>query len=63
MYLHNNKDLFSEVITEVNTKTGIAQSIVEKDYYVSIILKLLCRAYRGIPQKKTQIQYPQTYQR
>lgn len=44
MYLHNDKDLFSEVITEVNTKTGIAQSIVEKDYYVSIILKLLAKS-------------------
>lgn len=44
MYLHNDKDLFSEVITEVNTKTGIAQAIVEKDYYVSIILKLLAKS-------------------
>ena len=44
MYLHNDKDLFSEVITEVNTKTGIAQSIVEKDYYVTMILKLLAKS-------------------
>lgn len=44
MYLHNDKDLFSEVITEVNTKTGIAQSIIEKDYYVTMILKLLAKS-------------------
>ena len=44
MYLHNDKDLFAEVITEVNTKTGIAQSIVEKDYYVTMILKLLAKS-------------------
>ena len=41
MYLHDDRNLFAEVITEVNTKTGIAQSIVEKDYYVTMILKLL----------------------
>lgn len=44
MYLHNDKDLFAEVITEINTKTGIAQSIVEKDYYVTMILKLLAKS-------------------
>lgn len=41
MYLHNDKELFNEVITEVNAKTGISQSIIEKDYYVTMILKLL----------------------
>ena len=44
MYLHNDNDLFTEVIAEVNTKTGIAQSIVEKDYYVTMILKLLAKS-------------------
>ena len=33
MYLHNDKDLFTEVITEANAQTGIAESIIEKDYY------------------------------
>lgn len=41
MYLHNDKNLFTEVITEANIRTGIAQSIIEKDYYVTMILKLL----------------------
>lgn len=41
MYLHNDRDLFEEVINETNSRTGIAQSIIEKDYYVTMILKLL----------------------
>ena len=41
MYLHEDKELFAEIIAEVNTTTGIAQSIIEKDYYVTMILKLL----------------------
>ena len=44
MYLHNNKELFTEVITEVNAQTGIAGSIIERDYYVTMILKLLARS-------------------
>lgn len=41
MYLHNDKDLFEEILNEVNAQTGINQSIIEKDYYVTMILKLL----------------------
>ena len=44
MYLHNDKDLFTEVITEANAQTGIAESIIEKDYYVTMILKLLAKS-------------------
>ena len=44
MYLHNDKDLFTEVITEANTQTGIAESIIEKDYYVTMILKLFAQS-------------------
>ena len=29
MYLHNDKELFTEVIIEANIQTGIAQSIIE----------------------------------
>ena len=43
MYLHNNKKLFEEVINETNVRTGIAESIIEKDYYVTIILKHLAK--------------------
>ncbi|MCR4598040.1 MAG: nucleotidyl transferase AbiEii/AbiGii toxin family protein [Acetatifactor sp.] len=44
MYLHNDRDLFEDVINETNSKTGIAQSIIEKDYYVTMILKLLAKS-------------------
>ena len=44
MYLHKDKDLFTEVITEANAQTGIAESIIEKDYYVTMILKLLAKS-------------------
>ena len=44
MYLHSDKDLFTEVITEANAQTGIAESIIEKDYYVTMILKLLAKS-------------------
>lgn len=43
MYLHNSRELFGEVINETNAQTGIAQSIIEKDYYVTMILKLLAK--------------------
>ena len=41
MYLHEDKELFREVVAEVNAQTGVAQTIIEKDYYVTMILKLL----------------------
>ena len=43
MYLHNDKDLFEEVINETNSRTGIAESIIEKDYYVTMILRQLSK--------------------
>lgn len=48
MYLHKDKELFAEVITEANEQTGIAQSIIEKDYYVTMILKLLAKDHPKI---------------
>lgn len=47
MYLHNDNELFSDVLAEVNTRTGIAQSIIEKDYYVTMILHLLAKTCPG----------------
>lgn len=43
MYLHNNRELFSEVLEEVNIQTGTSIAVIEKDYYVTMILKLLTR--------------------
>lgn len=48
MFLHNDRELFQEIIRAVNEKTGVAQSIIEKDYYETMILKLLARKAPGI---------------
>lgn len=39
LMLHNNKDVFEQVILKVSEETGIEASIIEKDYYVTIFLK------------------------
>ena len=41
MYLHNDKESFKEIIDQVATKNKLAPEIVEKDYYVTLILRLL----------------------
>ena len=43
MKLHLNKELFRETIDTLNTKTGIAVDIIEKDYYVCLILEELSK--------------------
>lgn len=40
-YLHHNKELFEDAINLVTHHTGISPQIVEKDYYVTMILRLL----------------------
>jgi len=39
MILHKNKDLFKQFIDNLNAVTGIDSDIIEKDYYVCMILK------------------------
>ena len=41
MYLHENKDDFLEAIATVAAAKGITSQIVEKDYYVTLLLRLL----------------------
>ena len=43
MNLHLNKELFKEIIDTLNTRSGIAIDIIEKDYYVCLILEDLSR--------------------
>ena len=38
-FLHNDKETFSQAINLVTNKNGIRPEIVEKDYYVTLILK------------------------
>lgn len=41
MFLHEDKELFREVIVATAEDLGIVVPIVEKDYYVTMILKML----------------------
>lgn len=42
MYLHkNDRELLHDIIITVSEKSGLEESIVEKDYYVTLILKQL----------------------
>lgn len=41
MFLHNDKELFQEVIVSAAEDLDLVVSIVEKDYYVTMILKKL----------------------
>ena len=48
MYLHENKELFTKIISDINSQTGISQDIIEKDYYVTMILSLLAHKNNDI---------------
>lgn len=50
--LHKDKNIFLQAINLVNQKTGIASEIVEKDYYVTMILKALSQRLNYIIFKK-----------
>ena len=43
MKLHLNKELFKDMIDTLNTRTGISVDIIEKDYYVCLILSELSK--------------------
>lgn len=38
-YLHDKKDLFLDILEECSYETGISKAIIEKDYYVTLLLK------------------------
>ncbi|MCR4943746.1 MAG: nucleotidyl transferase AbiEii/AbiGii toxin family protein, partial [Clostridium sp.] len=41
MYLHEDRELFREVLDNTRDMTGLPVRIIEKDYYVTVILKLI----------------------
>lgn len=41
MYLHEDKDNFKNIIEETADYLGKTTAVIEKDYYVTMILKLL----------------------
>lgn len=48
MYLHEDKDLFKEVIEQVADATERTAAVVEKDYYVTMILRLLSKELSNV---------------
>ena len=40
-FLHNNKDQFQDAIELAYEQTGIMAQAIEKDYYVTMLLRLL----------------------
>ncbi len=40
-YLHENKMMFASAISQASTQFHVTQTIVEKDYYVTMILREL----------------------
>ena len=51
-YLHEEQQLFKEAIDLVVSKTGISSEVVEKDYYVTMILRELSKKLDFIVQEK-----------
>lgn len=43
MILHESKDDFEEIILQVSMKAGIRADVLEKDYYVTLMLEELAR--------------------
>ena len=41
MYLHEDKELFRDIVEQVSAENGRTPMVIEKDYYVTMILKLL----------------------
>ena len=58
MYLHEDRENFRDIIEQVSNENGRTPIVVEKDYYVTLILKLLseqldnCVFKGGIPKTK-----------
>lgn len=47
MYLHEDKDIFIDAVQKTHEETGIEPAIIEKDYYVSMMLRLLAASNIG----------------
>ena len=41
MYLHENPEIFKDTIIKASEKTRLSHVVIEKDYYVTMILKLI----------------------
>lgn len=48
MYLHKDKETFKEIIEQVADDTGRTAVVIEKDYYVTMILRLLSQKLSNV---------------
>ena len=48
MYLHEDKETFKEIIEQVSDDTGRTAIVIEKDYYVTMILRLLSQKLSNV---------------
>ena len=48
MYLHEDKEIFKEVIEQMVADTGRVAVLIEKDYYVTMILRLLAQKLSNV---------------
>lgn len=46
--LHNDKETFNDILIATSNALGIEMAIVEKDYYVSLLLKEINKNYSDI---------------
>lgn len=49
MNLHQDKDAFTALISDVERRTGIRSDIIEKDYYLTLLLWELSQRQRELP--------------
>lgn len=48
MYLHEDKETFKSLIDQMVIETGLAAMVIEKDYYVTMILRLLSQKLSNV---------------
>lgn len=49
MKLHKDKDAFQALLTAISEKTGVREDIIEKDYYLTLLLSELASWQKGLP--------------
>ena len=49
MNLHNDKEAFRYLLTTLSERTGVRADILEKDYYVTLLLKELSKKQDSVP--------------
>ena len=45
MYLHEDRENFKNIMEQVSNENGRTTMVIEKDYYVTLILKLLSEQF------------------